>query len=90
VWKKQGAGWVGTVPLKDGRRGNIVLVDSRQNPKGAILVTPNGEETGEVATVPLSSALHGLHPAHVIEALCMQERAFGTSGLTPPVETAET
>ena len=66
-----------------------MLVDSRQNPKGAILVTPADEATGQVHTDPLSSALEGIHPAHVIEALCIQERAFGTSGLTPPEETAE-
>jgi len=66
-----------------------VLVDSRQNPKGAILVTPAEEGAGQVHTDPLSSALQGIHPAHVLEALCMQERAFGTSGLTPPEETAE-
>jgi len=52
-------------------------------------VTPAEEGAGQVHTDPLSSALQGIHPAHVLEALCMQERAFGTSGLTPPEETAE-
>ena len=45
------------------------------------------EGTGQVQTVDLSSALEWLHPGHVLEVLCMLERAFGKSGLLPPKDT---
>lgn len=60
----------------------MVVVASRQNPKGAVLVMPKG--SGEMLTVPLSAALVLLKPATVVDVLCLQERAFGASGLTPP------
>lgn len=87
MWKKQGAGWVGSLSLVDGRQANVVCVGSRENPKGAVLVLPE-EETGQVQTMQLSSGLERLYPCHVLEVLCMQERAFGKSGLHPPKDTA--
>ena len=86
MWKKQGAGWVGSLSLVDGRQANVVCVGSRENPKGTVLVLPE-EGTGQVQTVDLSSGLEWLHPGHVLEVLCMQERAFGKSGLRPPKDT---
>jgi len=74
--------------LLDNRQANIVLVGARQNPKGAIVVLP-GEAGGAVQTLPLSMALNLIHPAHVIEILCMQERAFGGSGLPKPPDIGE-
>jgi len=47
------------------------------------------DKAGQVQAIPLSSGFHCIHPAHGVEALCFQERAFGASGLTPPEETAE-
>lgn len=72
--------------LVDGRRANVVLVGSRQNVKGAVLVAP--EEGGTVQTMPLASGVHLLHPAHLLEVLCMQERAFGANGVPPLPESA--
>jgi hypothetical protein len=65
----------------------VVLVGARDNPKGAVLVLP-GEAAGEVEAVPLSSGLAWLSPGQALDLLCMQERIFGKSGLTPPRETA--
>ncbi|HNR36019.1 MAG TPA: hypothetical protein PKO36_12620 [Candidatus Hydrogenedentes bacterium] len=48
-----------------------------------------GEAGGAVQTLPLSMALNLIHPAHVIEILCMQERAFGGSGLPKPPDIGE-
>jgi hypothetical protein len=45
------------------------------------------EGTSQVQTMDLSSGLEQLHPGHVLEVLCMQERAFGKSGLRPPKDT---
>ncbi len=68
--------------LRDGRKGNVVVVAPRKNPKGAVLVMPKG--AGEVLAVPISEALALLKPSTVVDVLCLQERAFGASGLTPP------
>jgi hypothetical protein len=85
---KQGDGWVGAVLLTDGREGNFVLVGPRQNPKGAVVVLP-GNASGEVQTIPLGAALPLLHPGNVFEILCVQERAFGKSGLAAFPEPTE-
>jgi hypothetical protein len=71
------------VTLPDGRAGSVVLVGARDNAKGAILVFPGVNNEG-VEKLALSSGVELLHPQHVTEILCMQERAFGNSGLTPP------
>jgi len=73
---------VGVVALLDGRRGNVVLAGSRGNSKGAILVLP--DSGGEVTSVPLAEGLDLLAAPTVVDILCMQERAFGDSGLEPP------
>lgn len=84
-WRKQGAAVVGTVTFMDGRRGNVVLVGPRENPKGAVAVVPGGE--GEPpATHLLTDALNLLHPQQLTEVVCMQERAFGGFRLPAPVE----
>jgi hypothetical protein len=74
--------------LTDNRQGNIVLVGARQNPKGAVLVLP-GDAGGPVQTVPLLMALTLVHSANAVEILCMQERAFGSSGLPKPSHVDE-
>ena len=79
---------MGVVSLVDGGWGNVVLVGSRQNPKGAVLILP--EEGGkQTSTMPLREGLTLLHTSSVIDILCMQERTFGTSNLPPPAEPAE-
>ena len=85
VWRKQAAAWVGDLSLSDGRRGNIVLVGPRANPRGAVLVLPEDKE-GKVTTTPISAGYEMLDPQQLIEIQCMQERAFGKTGLTPPQE----
>jgi S1-C subfamily serine protease len=73
---------VGTVSMKDGRTARVALVGPRSTPKGAVLIV--SESDNQVSTLPLADNLSLLEPASVIEALCMQERLFGESGLTPP------
>lgn len=80
---------MGLLNLTDERRGNVVVVGARQNPKGAVLVLP-GESDGQVQTFALSDAVGLMHPSQVIDILCIQERAFGQSGLTPPCEPSGT
>ncbi len=74
---------VGTLTLTDGRKGNVVLVGARTNPKGAALVLP-GESGDSPKTVLLKDGLGWVHPEQVLELLCMQERSFGTAGLPVP------
>jgi hypothetical protein len=81
-WKRQGAGFVSAILLRDGREGRAVLVGSRDNPKGAMLVLP-GEGSGDAQAIEFSDAVHLLLPRDVVELLCAQERAFGASGLSP-------
>ncbi len=81
-WNRQGAGLVSTIELRDGREGKVVLVGSRDNPKGAMLVLASQASQGAQA-VPLIEGSRFLHPRQVVEILCVQERAFGTSGLNP-------
>ncbi|MFP4500968.1 MAG: hypothetical protein ACLFTT_08210 [Candidatus Hydrogenedentota bacterium] len=83
AWRKQGAAVVGTLTLTDGRKGNVVLVGARTNPKGAALVLPG--ESGEAPmTVMLKDGLDRMYPQQMLELLCMQERSFGTAGLPAP------
>ncbi|HIJ66491.1 MAG TPA: hypothetical protein HPP77_11135 [Candidatus Hydrogenedentes bacterium] len=83
-WQKQGEAVVGPVVLGDGQPATVVLVGTRQNPKGAaIVLTP--EDNGPLKTTPLNDALGRLDPAQVIDIVCVQERIFGNSGL-PPAE----
>ena len=71
--------------LLDGARGNVVLAGGRSNPKGAIVVL-SGDSAGEVKTFPFADGLHLLSSAAIVDVLCMQERAFGDSGLARPPE----
>jgi hypothetical protein len=48
-----------------------------------VIPAPDGET---VRTVAFRDHLDAVHPSFVIEALCMQERAFGSAGLRPPDE----
>ncbi|MCX5757985.1 MAG: hypothetical protein NTU83_05685 [Candidatus Hydrogenedentes bacterium] len=79
---------MGRLTLTDSREGNVVLVGARQNSKGAVLVLP-GDAGGPVQTVPLPMELTLVHSANVVEILCMQERAFGSSDLPKPSDVDE-
>ena len=68
--------------LIDGRPASVVLAGPRHNPKAAALVLP--EAGSQVRTAPLHEKLELLLPDALISILCMQERAFGASGLPPP------
>ncbi len=83
AWKKQGAAWVGARTFSDGARGNVVIVGSREIPKGAVLLFP-GTNKGALQSAPLAEHLDKLTPQQVVDILCMQERAFGESGLQAP------
>ena len=74
--------------LLDGRQANIVLVGSRENPKGATLVVP-GEGGGPVSALPLADAVNLLHPQQVIDIICMQQRVYGDLGLDSPFDLSE-
>lgn len=77
-WTKQGTAVTGSLALTTGERARVVIVDARENPKGAVIVTTGA---GGVETKPLESQLDRLSPAAVAEILCVQERLFGSSGL---------
>lgn len=81
-WKRQGAGLVGPISLRNGSEGKVVLVGPRDNPKGAMVVLAAGDAGGAQA-IPLMDALKLMHPRQVVDILCAQERAFGESGLVP-------
>ena len=85
AWRRQGAAIVGTLTLPDGRRGNVVLVGGRNNPKGAAIVLP-GDGGGAPQTLPFAENAGLLHPQQAAELVCMQERAFGTGGLPRPTD----
>ena len=78
-WTRQGAAVVSSVELSGGQRGKVVLVGPRENPKGAVVVLAGAG--GTVETRPVEAHFDRLSPAVVAEVLCMQERAFGASGL---------
>lgn len=85
TWKQQGAAIVGVLSLLDGQAANIVLVGTRDNPKGAMLVLA-AAAGGKMQAMPLAQGLARLHPEAVIDALCMQERAYGSSEFLSPPE----
>lgn len=80
AWRRKGPAVVGAITLPDGRAANVVIVAPRQHPKGAALLLQGAEGAPEA----IADALPRLHPAQVIEVLCMQERAFGDRGLPKP------
>jgi hypothetical protein len=55
----------------------------RNHPKSAAVVLPSESETA-AQILSFSDALELLTAQQIIESLCMQERAYGTSGLQPP------
>ena len=82
-WSQQGGAVVGPLSLLDGRTGKIVLVGSRDNSKGAVVVvTARGSDS--IQKTPLTQLLDTLAPRDVVDILCMQERVFGSSGLESP------
>jgi hypothetical protein len=83
-WKKQGPAVVGVLELQDGRRATVVLVGSRSNPKGAALVMPSEKDGDAMVTIPLQQCLHALSAKQVIDITMLQERVFGSTGLTSP------
>lgn len=87
-YRRQGTAIVGTLSLLDGRLGNVVLIGARDNPKGATLVLA-GKEGGAVQAIALGQGLGLLHPATVVDILCMQERLFGGVGLPRPSELGD-
>lgn len=48
-----------------------------------MVVIPSGTEA-RAEVIPLAEAVEILGAPHVIEAVCMQERVYGESGLEPP------
>lgn len=83
TFKRQGATFIGAFPLSDGRKAQAVIIDGRKNSKGAVLVVSKGPgDQPEAAPVDQSLAL--LTAEQVIDIVCMQERAFGDSGLGRP------
>lgn len=82
-WKNQGAALVSSIRLTTGQMGRVVIVGPRENPKGAVVVIAGGAG-GTVDTQPVEAHMDRLPPAVVAEIVCMQERAFGASGLPKP------
>ena len=74
-WRANGAAFIGSVNLQDGREANVVLVAGRDNPKGAMIIAPANGGSPE----PLHSYLALLTPEQVIDILCAQECRFGTA-----------
>lgn len=71
---------VGPLTLRDGARGQVVLMGPRTAPGGALVVF-QAKEQGPVESLPLDTVLDRLAPADVVAILCAQERQFGESGL---------
>jgi hypothetical protein len=86
TWQKQESAIVGTVPLSDGTEAKAVIVGPRDNPKGAVLVLPAGEDN-QVSAAPLASCLDRIDPKTLVEILCAQERQFGSSDLPTVIES---
>ena len=81
VWQQQSAGWVGVLRLTDDRVAKVVVVGSRETPKGAMIVCATSEEATSVETLSLSEAAPQIHPGNIVEIMCLQERIYGNSGL---------
>jgi hypothetical protein len=84
-WKKQGEAIVGGLTLVGGGKGNVVLVGSASNPKGATLISP-GEDPTKPRTALLPAGCELLSPGDYLHILCMQERSFGERNLPEPGE----
>jgi hypothetical protein len=88
AWKKQASAWVGPLQLTTGQRATAVLVGARDNPRGAAIVMSTGTDAKPVPH-PLMDHLDLVPQTTLIEILCHQERAFGSSGLTRPLDSPE-
>lgn len=84
-WIRQGAAWVGPVTCVDGVPGTLVLVAGRENAKGAVLMV--SELSGGQQTFVLPMGAQRLQGWDYLEALCMQERVYGSAGLPDVEET---
>ncbi len=82
-WKKQGEAFVGSLTLRSGSKGSVVLVGSATNPKGATLLIP-GEDPKKPRAALLPAGCEQLAPGQYLEILCMQERGFGDRGFPAP------
>lgn len=82
-WKKQGEALVGSLVLKQGGKGSIIVVGPANNPNGATLVTP-GEDPKKPLTALLPVGCDQLTPGQYLEIMCMQERAFGNRAFPAP------
>ena len=86
-WRRQDKAVIGKLTLSGGRPVSVVLVADRHTPRSAAVVVPR--PGGEAPmSVLLEEVVEKLDPADLVEALCMQERCFGTAGLEPPAELA--
>lgn len=83
TWKKQGEALVGSLALKQGGKGSIIVVGPANNPNGATLVTP-GDDPKKPHTSLLPSGCAFLTPGQYLEILCMQERGFGSHSFPAP------
>ncbi len=88
AWKQQGSAWVGPLQPTNGQRATAVLVGGRDNPRGAAIVMSTGTDAKPTPN-PLMDHLDLVPQTALIEILCHQERAFGASGLTPPLDFPE-
>ena len=81
VWQKQGAGWVGALRLTDDRAAKVVVVGSRETPKGVLIVCAAPEDAQHFETLSFTETASLIHPGNVVEIMCLQERIYGNSGL---------
>lgn len=79
-WTRQGEAVISPFRLVDGCAARAVLMGPRTNPKGAVVVAAQGPD--EIKTFPLSALLDRIPPQDLVEILCMQERVFGSTGLS--------
>ncbi len=74
---------MGSLALKQGGKGSIIVVGPANNPNGATLVTP-GDDPKKPHTSLLPSGCAFLTPGQYLEILCMQERGFGSHSFPAP------
>lgn len=82
-WKQQGPAYTASLVLEGGAAGSLVVIAAASNPHGVALITKDAE--GNPVTEYLPAALARLRPGDIIEALAMQERAFGGRGWPAPL-----
>lgn len=67
---------MGSLALKQGGKGSVIVVGPAGNPNGATLVMP-GEDPKKPRTALLPAGCEFLTPGQYLEILCIQERGFG-------------